>query len=40
LTNASVPHHIKDASLATRGQQRIEWAAQDMPVLGFVRDRF
>ncbi|NBT19962.1 MAG: adenosylhomocysteinase, partial [Proteobacteria bacterium] len=40
MTKASVPHDIKDAALATRGQQRIEWAAQDMPVLGLVRDRF
>ena len=40
MTKSSVPHDIKDAALATRGQQRIEWAAQDMPVLGLVRDRF
>ena len=35
-----VPNDIKDPSLAPRGKQRIEWAGQDMPVLGLVRDRF
>ena len=34
-----VPSDIKDPSLATRGQQRIEWAEQDMPVLRLVRAR-
>ena len=35
-----VPSDIKDPSLAARGQQRIEWAEQDMPVLRLVRERF
>ena len=35
-----LPSDIKDPSLATRGQQRIEWAEQDMPVLRLVRERF
>ncbi len=30
----------KDASLAAKGKQRIDWAARDMPVLKLIRDRF
>lgn len=35
-----MPHDIKDAGLAVRGQKRIEWAALDMPVLALVHERF
>jgi adenosylhomocysteinase len=31
---------VKDLSLATRGKDRIEWAAEDMPVLRLIRERF
>src|SRR5689334_15921596 len=31
---------VKDISLATRGKDRIEWAAKDMPVLRLIRERF
>jgi adenosylhomocysteinase len=31
---------IRDASLADEGVRRIEWASQDMPVLGRIRERF
>ncbi|HBF13212.1 MAG TPA: adenosylhomocysteinase [Deltaproteobacteria bacterium] len=31
---------IKDPSLASKGKLRIEWAAQNMPVLQLIRDRF
>lgn len=31
---------IKDASLASKGKQRIEWAGGDMPVLKQIRERF
>jgi len=31
---------IKDGSLAARGKGRIEWAAEDMPVLRLIRERF
>ncbi|MGE5225247.1 MAG: adenosylhomocysteinase [Planctomycetaceae bacterium] len=31
---------IKDASLATPGRERIEWAAGEMPVLAQIRERF
>ncbi|MEE8174561.1 MAG: adenosylhomocysteinase [Dehalococcoidia bacterium] len=31
---------IKDQSLASAGDLRIEWAAREMPVLALIRDRF
>jgi adenosylhomocysteinase len=31
---------IKDAGLASAGQQRIEWSERDMPVLRLIRERF
>lgn len=31
---------VKDTSLASRGKDRIEWAAKDMPVLRLIRERF
>src|SRR5436305_7467398 len=31
---------IKDPSLASRGKDRIEWAAKEMPVLRLIRERF
>jgi adenosylhomocysteinase len=36
----NVQHHIKDASLASSGQQRVEWAAREMPVLALLSERF
>ncbi len=36
----SVRHDVKDLSLAPLGQQRIEWAGREMPVLRQIRDRF
>jgi adenosylhomocysteinase len=33
-------HEVKDLSLASQGQQRIEWAGREMPVLGQIRERF
>lgn len=35
-----VKHDIKDISLAKKGKLRIEWAAQEMPVLKIISDRF
>lgn len=32
--------HIKSAKLAPEGKRRIEWAAQDMPVLAQIHQRF
>ena len=36
----SVAHDITDLNLADQGQQLIDWAAREMPVLAQVRDRF
>ncbi len=33
-------YDIKDPSLAGEGKQRIEWAAREMPVLRFIKERF
>ncbi|MGQ9750581.1 adenosylhomocysteinase [Desulfosoma sp.] len=33
-------YHVKEASLAEKGQLRIEWAARSMPVLRSIRERF
>jgi adenosylhomocysteinase len=33
-------YDIKDPSLAPEGRQRIQWAAQEMPVLRLIRERF
>jgi adenosylhomocysteinase len=33
-------HDVKDLQLADKGKDRIEWAAQSMPVLAQIRERF
>ncbi|MEW5724469.1 MAG: adenosylhomocysteinase [Thermodesulfobacteriota bacterium] len=33
-------YDVKDLSLAEKGQRRIEWAGQSMPVLSLIRKRF
>ena len=35
-----VKHDVKDLTLARKGKLRIEWAAQEMPVLKSITDRF
>ncbi len=41
MSNKVLPAcEVKDLSLAKLGQQRIDWAAADMPVLKLIRDRF
>ncbi len=41
MARASVPpHDIADLALADQGQERIEWADQQMPVLARIRARF
>ncbi len=40
LTETLVNHDVKDLGLAGEGKRRIEWAAQEMPVLRLIRDRF
>src|SRR5262249_14125776 len=36
----TVPHDVKDLSLAAKGKLRIEWAEMEMPVLRLIRRRF
>ena len=33
-------YDVKDLGLAEMGRQRIDWAAQEMPVLKLIRERF
>ena len=41
MTNKTAEkHEVKDLSLAAKGQQRIDWAEADMPVLRMIRERF
>lgn len=40
MTTNTVDFDIKDISLAQSGQQRVEWADRDMPVLRLIRERF
>ncbi|MDO8687921.1 MAG: adenosylhomocysteinase, partial [Dehalococcoidales bacterium] len=37
---SSKQYEIKDASLASAGNQKIEWAAREMPVVRSIRERF
>ncbi|MDO8687357.1 MAG: adenosylhomocysteinase [Dehalococcoidales bacterium] len=37
---SSKQYEIKDASLASAGKQKIEWAAREMPVVRSIRERF
>ncbi|MGJ3252819.1 MAG: adenosylhomocysteinase [Elainellaceae cyanobacterium] len=39
-TTTQIKHDVKDLSLATQGQQRIEWAGREMPVLRQIQERF
>ena len=40
MTQAAIPGtDVKDLALASAGQRRIEWAAQEMPVLHLIRER-
>jgi len=36
----TVKYDVKDLSLAPAGRSRMEWAAQEMPVLRLIRERF
>ena len=39
-TSATIPCDVKDMALADQGKQRIEWAANSMPVLKIIRADF
>lgn len=40
LNGASMKYHVKDIKLAKLGQDRIDWAEREMPVLRSIRERF
>ena len=40
LKEITVQYDVKDLGLAAEGKRRIEWAAQEMPVLRLIRERF
>ncbi|HUY76846.1 MAG TPA: adenosylhomocysteinase [Ktedonobacterales bacterium] len=40
MTPSGVAGDVKDLALAPRGKARIAWAANDMPVLALIRERF
>lgn len=40
MVATQVKYEVKDLSLASSGNQRIEWAGREMPVLKQIRDRF
>src|SRR6266536_3861533 len=40
LMTISIKGDVKDILLATRGRDRIAWAAKEMPVLRLIRERF
>ena len=40
MTQATAKADVKEPGLAGLGQQRIEWAAQEMPVLRLIQERF
>jgi len=33
-------YDVKDLALAKEGKLRVEWATQEMPVLGLIKERF
>ncbi|PSO66161.1 MAG: adenosylhomocysteinase [Cyanobacteria bacterium QH_2_48_84] len=39
-TSTQLKHEVKDINLASSGQQRIEWAGREMPVLRQIKERF
>lgn len=36
----ALKYHVKDLSLAAEGKKKTEWAAQEMPVLKLIREKF
>ena len=40
LKEIAVKYDVKDLGLAAEGKRRVEWAAQEMPVLRLIRERF
>jgi adenosylhomocysteinase len=40
MVRPTIEHDVKDLSLAEEGNNRIEWAAREMPVIRLIRERF
>jgi adenosylhomocysteinase len=40
MVRPAIHHDVKDLSLAEEGNNRIEWAAREMPVIRLIRERF
>jgi adenosylhomocysteinase len=40
MSTKTLEYDVKDRSLAEQGRRRIDWAAQEMPVLQLIRERF
>ncbi|MFQ5594718.1 MAG: adenosylhomocysteinase [Anaerolineae bacterium] len=40
MSTQTLKYDVKDLSLAEQGRRRIDWAAQEMPVLRLIRERF
>jgi adenosylhomocysteinase len=40
VVQPTIEHDVKDLALATEGNNRIEWAAREMPVIRLIRERF
>jgi adenosylhomocysteinase len=40
VVQPTIEHDVKDLALAVEGNNRIEWAAREMPVIRLIRERF
>jgi adenosylhomocysteinase len=40
MVNPTIQHDVKDLALADEGENRIEWAAREMPVIRLIREHF
>jgi len=40
MVKPAIDYDVKDLALANEGNNRIEWAAREMPVIRLIRDRF
>jgi adenosylhomocysteinase len=40
MVRPTIEHDVKDLSLAEEGNNRIQWAAREMPVIQLIRERF
>ena len=40
MVKPAIDYDVKDLALANEGNNRIEWAAREMPVIRLIRERF